>query len=98
MINEKEDIKAVTTRLDRIAHLLLDEQKRESEDVATDMKRLKRPLPSRILESPMPPARGRPRPPASQVGGFFPPLSAQPASFLLHKRPTLSLTLVSILI
>jgi hypothetical protein len=48
MINErfkstatKEDIKAVNTRLDRIAHLLLDEQKRESEDVATYMKRLK---------------------------------------------------------
>jgi hypothetical protein len=54
MINEgfkatatKEDIKAVTTRLDgvdsrldRIEHLLLAEQKREIEDLKTRMKRL----------------------------------------------------------
>ena len=36
-----KNLKAVNTRLDRIEHLLLYEQKRESEDVATYMKRLK---------------------------------------------------------
>jgi hypothetical protein len=54
MINEgfkttatKDDLKAVTTRLDgidsrldRIEHLLLEEQKREIEDLKTRMKRL----------------------------------------------------------
>jgi hypothetical protein len=47
MINEgfkttatKDDIKEVTTRLDRIEHLLLAEQKREIEDLKTRMKRL----------------------------------------------------------
>jgi len=47
MINEgfkttatKEDIKAVNTRLDRIEHLLLAEQKREIEDLKQRMKRL----------------------------------------------------------
>jgi hypothetical protein len=47
MINEgfkttaaKDDIKEVTTRLDRIEHLLLAEQKREIEDLRTRMKHL----------------------------------------------------------
>jgi cell division septum initiation protein DivIVA len=47
MINEgfkttatKDDIKEVTTRLDRIEHLLLAEQKREIEDLKQRMKRL----------------------------------------------------------
>jgi biopolymer transport protein ExbD len=47
MINEgftttasKEDIKAVNVRLDRIENLLLEEQKREIENLKTRMKRL----------------------------------------------------------
>jgi phosphoenolpyruvate-protein kinase (PTS system EI component) len=47
MINEgfkttatKEDIKAVNTRLDRIEHLILAEQKRDIEDLKQRMKRL----------------------------------------------------------
>jgi hypothetical protein len=47
MINEgfksmatKEDIRAVNTRLERIEHLLLKEQKREIEDLKKRMKRL----------------------------------------------------------
>ena len=47
MINEgfkttatKEGIKAIDVRLDRIAHLLLAEQKREIEDLKQRMKRL----------------------------------------------------------
>jgi hypothetical protein len=47
MINEgfkttatKEDIKAVNTRLDRIEHLLLEEQKRKIENLETRMKKL----------------------------------------------------------
>ena len=47
MINEgfkttasKEDIKRVEVRLDRIEHLLLEEQKRKIEDLETRMKRL----------------------------------------------------------
>ena len=47
MINEgfkttatKEDIRAVNTRLDRIEHLLLEEQKRKIENLETRMKKL----------------------------------------------------------
>jgi hypothetical protein len=47
MINEgfkttatKDDIKEVTTRLDRIEHLLLEEQKRKIENLETHMKKL----------------------------------------------------------
>jgi len=47
MINEgfkttatKEDIRAVNTRLDRIENLLIEEQKREIEDLKQRMKRL----------------------------------------------------------
>jgi hypothetical protein len=36
----KEDIRAVNSRLDRIEHLLLAEQKREIEDLKQRMKRL----------------------------------------------------------
>jgi hypothetical protein len=47
MINEgfksmatKEDIKAINVRLDRIEHLLLEEQKRKIENLETRMKKL----------------------------------------------------------
>ena len=47
MINEgfkttatKEDIRAVNTRLDRIEHLLIEEQKRKIENLETRMKKL----------------------------------------------------------